>query len=149
MNKKTLRIAEEILKAAEDLIFAAYYEFPAKGNYHNNPTNIDAHIGQTEQKKINNSCRLKARQSGVSDRVFNQVLKNLTSLFLNATPETSALIPGKKNDDAYDKRYYRTSSNIENHNYSIRFMVKFPTTDPKRKKPNAINNKLYSIEVHK
>jgi hypothetical protein len=34
MNKKTLRIAEEILKAAEDLIFAAYYEFPAKGNYH-------------------------------------------------------------------------------------------------------------------
>ena len=146
---ENLKIASEILKIAEDLVFAAYYEYPAKGYYHNNPTNIDAHIGQIEQKKINNSCRFKARQSGVSDRIFNHVLKNLASLFLNATPETSALIPGRKNDDAYNKRYYRTSSNIENHTYSIRFMVKFPTNDPKRKKPNAIDNKLYSIEVHK
>ena len=139
------QIASELLKIAEDLLFAAYYEYPAKGDYHNNPTSIDAHISHIEQKKMNRSCRVIAKQRGISDRVFDYVLKNIKPLFLEAIPETSDLIPGRGKDDPYDKRYYRTSSNIENHIYSIRFMVKFPTTDPKRMKPNAKEKKLYSV----
>ena len=144
-----LKIANEIIKIAKILLLAEFYQFPEKGDYHNNPTKIDAHISQKEQKKMNCSCRIIAKQHGISDRVFDQVLKNIKPLFLNATPETSVLIPGQKKDDAYDKRYYKTSAHINGHTYSIRFMVKFPTKDPKRKKPNAINNKLYSVEVHK
>lgn len=147
MNKKTLKIAEELIKIANILLFAKPFPFPEKSSYHNNKTNIDAHISNTEQRKINHSCRETAKKYGITDEVFDEVLKNIRPLFLNSTPETD-LIQGEKENDAFDKRYYQNSISIDNHNYYIRFMVKFPKQDPKRKQPNA-KIKLYTVEVHK
>lgn len=152
MNEN-IKIAKQLVKLAKCLV-AKNDSIPAKGDYHNNPTNIDAHIGRKEQKKINHSCRLQAQRDGIADKIFDYVLINLKTLFADAVPETDDIMTGIKINDAYDKRYYNNTCIIHDQSgkskiYSVRFMVKIPTQDVTRKKDNTQKNKLYSIEVHK
>lgn len=116
-------LAKELLRCARMLISAKSSGLPALGKDHNNSASIDAYVSEKYQKEFDSKCKDEIIRRGIAVKDYYNVLAQLKSIFLIATP--GPIEHGRSL--SYNVQDFTTNKTINGNPYKIIIKVLVPT----------------------